>query len=74
MAKKRKHPKVRTISTHEVESLLKRTDARLPSEDAQAIRDLVEVWSRFSLKDIPEETTPAELRGKLFLEDETEAP
>ncbi len=74
MAKKRKHPKVRTISAHEVEALLKRTDARLPSEDAQALRELVEVWSRFSVKDIPEETTPAELKGKLFLDDETETP
>jgi hypothetical protein len=74
MAKKRKHPKVRTIRAHEVEALLKRTEGRLPSEDAEALRDLVEVWSHFSLKDIPEETTPAELRGKIFLDDETEAP
>ncbi len=76
MAKKQnqKHPKVRTISAREVEALLKRTEGRLPPEDAEALRDLVEVWSRFSLKDIPEETTPAELSGKLFLDDETEAP
>ncbi len=72
MAKKRKHPKVRMISAHEVEALLKRTDAKLPSEDAQALRNMVEVWSRFSVKDIQGETTPEELRTKLFLDDETE--
>ncbi|MBT4285859.1 MAG: hypothetical protein HOD92_00865 [Deltaproteobacteria bacterium] len=76
MAKKRKqkHPNVRMVSAHEIEALPPRVDARLPPEGAQAIRNMVEVLSRFSVKDLRGETSPAELRAKLFEDYETEAP
>jgi len=74
MAKKQKHPEVRMVSAHEMEVFLSRVEAKLPPSDAQAIRNMVEVLSRFSEKDLRGETSPAELRAKLSGDYETEAP
>lgn len=67
-----KYPEIRTLSDEEVEAFLKRMESTQSPEDFAAIRETVEILSRFSEKDMRGETSPAELRAKLYGDDETE--
>ena len=67
-----KYPEIKTFSDEEVDAILKRLEATQSPEDFAAIREVVEILSRFSEKDMRGKTSPEQLRAKLYGDDETE--